>query len=1067
MPRNITVTFDDGSTHVYQNAPDDVTPDAVSARAAQEFGKPVKALDGGRGSAPKPAAPKPAPVLQPAGAKRAWDQGSAILESMLAKGNFSEDEKRRKRDAFFNDPRIRRLRETSAMPAQAQPDHKVRFDSRVAAQKARTRADDNASVTGNFLTSLKSGIGRGAFGLPERIAAKAQHAFGETGGLSEEEILEQVRANTDAEGDKSMLGNFLGQVLSGGLMGGAAAKSVGAIPGVATAVAAAPKAAKVAGLVAGGAAGGGLQAAGEGSDVATGTAVGAVAGPVVLGLGKGLGFLTRPLADVLPYLKPSADKILRRLTKAKMPDIERAAEEFRQRTGAEPTLFEILPLADRNRLRSRVLGSSPETAERVASAVQDRAANIGPEMESVRGVNAVRSRAENAGPSMRNTVRQATADGRTTAVDNMEQQLADARGGVTDISDRDLAEASTRGRLPMSDYVRAVDDTIMEPVRNVPAARDVRSLFPVTLERNEETGDILEVYSDPELNNAIQNAAGSLRLRAPEGSDSADIAGLTANDIANILRNLSRKKPGDDGYGAAQRAIPHVLDILEERAPTARASIERMRAAHAANKRQLEGMEEGAMTRTRDTAPLQNEQAVRNAYDTPEGTTGRFLGQANAVGQDFAGPNGSALRAVQKLAGSDEMQQALIGNLGEVPARKIIQAAQSRRSVGELRDLVNGLNGTVKDALRTVENLAESGQTRAALAENLGDAGAARITDAATVQQRSARALAGLNVESKADADTASGADLGKMILALNPHSMPTTKLFALSRITQLMHIPQAKANAIVDMLFSQDPTVTNRAIGLLNSAGRQGQAFLADLGKTLNYGARAGQGGNMVMEPGDVDMPSVIPEAAAAEMPEGEEIPGQVEPGNIDLHSRPVVNNPDGSISTVRSITVGFDDGTYLIPTVVNGKVVSNEEAIAHFKKTHEHLGKFADEASANAYAEKLHEDQATEYGADAGPPVDPDLPYGRAVIEGLFPEAHVTSDHRGPDNPLYDPNSGHAGDSTVDVRPIPGMTYQEFLQSIREAGYEIVKSYDESKRPADPKKASAWGPHWHVQIA
>ena len=56
MPRNITVTFDDGTTHVYQNAPDNITPDQVSARAQQDFGKAVKALDGGRKPAPKPAA---------------------------------------------------------------------------------------------------------------------------------------------------------------------------------------------------------------------------------------------------------------------------------------------------------------------------------------------------------------------------------------------------------------------------------------------------------------------------------------------------------------------------------------------------------------------------------------------------------------------------------------------------------------------------------------------------------------------------------------------------------------------------------------------------------------------------------------------------------------------------------------------------------------------------------------------------------------------------------------------------------------------------------------------------
>jgi hypothetical protein len=48
MPRDITVTFDDGSQHIYQGAPDDLTPEQVTARAQQEFGKQVTHLDGGR-----------------------------------------------------------------------------------------------------------------------------------------------------------------------------------------------------------------------------------------------------------------------------------------------------------------------------------------------------------------------------------------------------------------------------------------------------------------------------------------------------------------------------------------------------------------------------------------------------------------------------------------------------------------------------------------------------------------------------------------------------------------------------------------------------------------------------------------------------------------------------------------------------------------------------------------------------------------------------------------------------------------------------------------------------------
>lgn len=52
MPRNITVTFSDGTSHVYQNAPDDLTPDMVTDRAQKDFGKSVTALDGGRKAAP-------------------------------------------------------------------------------------------------------------------------------------------------------------------------------------------------------------------------------------------------------------------------------------------------------------------------------------------------------------------------------------------------------------------------------------------------------------------------------------------------------------------------------------------------------------------------------------------------------------------------------------------------------------------------------------------------------------------------------------------------------------------------------------------------------------------------------------------------------------------------------------------------------------------------------------------------------------------------------------------------------------------------------------------------------
>lgn len=90
----------------------------------------------------------------------------------------------------------------------------------------------------------------------------------------------------------------------------------------------------------------------------------------------------------------------------------------------------------------------------------------------------------------------------------------------------------------------------------------------------------------------------------------------------------------------------------------------------------------------------------------------------------------------------------------------------------------------------------------------------------------------------------------------------------------------------------------------------------------------------------------------------------GVVEKGNIDIDNRKVEHRPDGSIATVESFSFNFDGVEVLIPTVIDGKKVSNDEAIAHFMKTGEHLGKFKTPEAATEYAIKLHENHAIQYG-------------------------------------------------------------------------------------------------------
>ena len=66
-----------------------------------------------------------------------------------------------------------------------------------------------------------------------------------------------------------------------------------------------------------------------------------------------------------------------------------------------------------------------------------------------------------------------------------------------------------------------------------------------------------------------------------------------------------------------------------------------------------------------------------------------------------------------------------------------------------------------------------------------------------------------------------------------------------------------------------------------------------------------------------------------------GGDTPGGDDKGTLLSHGRkvfptkhPMVKNKDGGISNVKMISVGFDDRTYAIPSMVNGKQLSDDEA-------------------------------------------------------------------------------------------------------------------------------------------
>lgn len=85
---------------------------------------------------------------------------------------------------------------------------------------------------------------------------------------------------------------------------------------------------------------------------------------------------------------------------------------------------------------------------------------------------------------------------------------------------------------------------------------------------------------------------------------------------------------------------------------------------------------------------------------------------------------------------------------------------------------------------------------------------------------------------------------------------------------------------------------------------------------------------------------------------------------GNIDINNRPVVENEDGSISTVKSKSFNFDGKEVLLPSISDdGNYLSDNEIIDQYRKSGKHLGIFSTPEEADIYANELHKQQEKLY--------------------------------------------------------------------------------------------------------
>jgi hypothetical protein len=863
-----------------------------------------------------------------------------VRQTLVRKYENNPEAQKKALARFDSDPRIQAMRQVAGLA----PVTTKRADLREVAQRNRSAAIERTGraagkskgTSGDFGTAIKAGITRGLFGVPERLAAAGMYYTGNSGNLNYDETLQATRAMTNQELEDSGVGNFLGQLLGGGAGGGAAASAITS-GGAKLAATAAPAAQKV-GRV--------LQSAftlEKGRNVANATKLATTGGAMGGAQAAGEG------SDVATGVGYGAGGSLLLGVGAKSLGFlgEKAGDVLRA-TGAEATIRRFTNTT-REALEERLAafraktGSEPTLYELLDLKDRQSLQKVFDRLDrgqQERGAGLARERVEAIPGEVAQVVRNSTRPQRKRNISTLASALPESRGAAAATpKEARLAVGAADNPTRLAQLRREEARNIMGPYDERRAVDDFGELIPTTLKPGKKSGEVEEVPDDPEMAAVIRAAAGSAKIRTDgEGLTIREVTGM----IQEIKSDLSRGSVIE--RGVAQRAIDHLEGLITAKHPDVAPAFARMNEAWAARSRQIEGM---LSTRNQaDVNPLnpKNLQRSENIYETPEGSVGRAMGQRGELLDDLGAANAPALGKVRELAESDTAARNISANIG-VPATR-------------------------------------------------------QITEAARVQSESARRLATAVRDPKFDATEIESGDLALLAAGLNPASMAYTKARALSILLKRLgsSIPESRSKTIVDMLFSRDPAMTQRAINALRSQKDAGNKALQLI---INSTVSAATGG-----------------------PEGD-------PADEAKMLDPAAQSAEADYSQM-----------------------SDEELMATLEAEQAAEGGEAD------YSQMSDEELMAALEAEKEM-----APFGRRAIEEIFPQAEVTDDLRDPTSDLgrKNPKSYHnTTDGAVDVRPIPGMTFEQFIAQIKDAGYDVVESRDEVKNPS----GHATGPHWHVVI-